>query len=57
MDDTPNEPSVPVKELRALIEEWRYAYEQSAGSSGHLEVAKAFDKCSNELEAVIEDYE
>jgi len=43
--------------FRALVEEWRYEYELPAGSSGYLEVAKAYEKCVDELQAVIEDYE
>jgi len=46
-----------VGELKELVDEWRYGYEMAAGTEGHLEVAKAFEKCGNELEELVEQYE
>ena len=54
----PEQPGrVPVDELTELVEEWRHEYEMPAGTGGHLEVAKAFEKCGNELEELVEEYE
>jgi len=47
--------SVPIDDLRALVEKWRYEYELPAGSAGQTEVAKAFEKCVDDVEAVIEN--
>lgn len=50
-----SEETISKDALRELVEEWRYEYEQPAGSTGRLEVAQAFEKCADELEEVLED--
>jgi hypothetical protein len=41
--------------LEALVETWRYEYEQQAGSAGHTNMAKAFETCADELEEVLDE--
>lgn len=47
---------VPADVLELLVEEWRYEYELPAGAGGHTDVARAYEQCANELEAVMEKY-
>jgi len=42
-------------ELRALVGEWRYEHELPAGQQGANQVADAFKKCADELEALLDD--
>ena len=50
-----NDDSTSNEDLRELVEEWRYRHELPVASAERLEIVKAFRKCADELEAVIDD--
>lgn len=46
---------IEAPKLRELIEEWRWENAQPAGQQGAYQVAEAFEKCANQLEALLDD--
>lgn len=47
--------SVPVDELRGLIDDWRWGIEAAAGSAGHDKAAEVASQCADDLEELVGD--
>lgn len=41
-------------EIQELLDRWRFEYAQAAGSGGYHQTARAFEKCADELEEIVE---
>lgn len=49
--------AVPIAELQALVDEWRYERELPAGQANKIDVAESYEECADKLEELIDKHQ